>query len=295
MAHSRGRCVTHWANAAPFVDRSGVARGSTNRVAGRRGRGDGEGSRTVNLMGAPIEPSADRNQRRSNPAPIDPRSIGEGQGGEVQRFIGDAPIEREKKARSKARVDPGEAGVQIASRNRRFLSRDEPSRTHRRVAASLPHETLEIVRARARPGVRPRARWHRVTRGAPLDALARAARAFPRPRARERERPTRVLAPASFRPAAPPPSSVPTAPRVLSSPPPSSPPSSHPPRAVVGPLGAPVARRWDRRRDPPPPPHASPFARSAPPPRSSCSSYHDILGPVERVAADLKRRTDARR
>jgi hypothetical protein len=55
-------------------------------------------------MGAPIEPSADRNQRRSNPAPIDPRSIGEGQGGEVQRFIGDAPIEREKKARSKARV-----------------------------------------------------------------------------------------------------------------------------------------------------------------------------------------------
>ena len=299
MAHSRGRCVTHWANAAPFVDRSGVARGSTNRVAGRRGRGDGEGSRTVNLMGAPIEPSADRNQRRSNPAPIDPRSIGEGQGGEVQRFIGDAPIEREKKARSKARVDPGEAGVQIASRNRRFLSRDEPSRTHRRVAASLPHETLEIVRARARARGSPtRAMASRHARRSALDALARAARARSpaTPRARTRT-----------------PDSRPRRPRRASSPPrpllgadaaPRHPP--HPPAAVsrhprhhhhLAPwsdlLGAPPgARRWDRRRDPPLLlPHASPlrsFRASAA--FLMASSYHDILGvPVGASAADLKK------
>ena len=279
MAHARGRCVTHWANAAPFVDRSGVARGSTNQSAGRRGRGDGEGSRTVNVMGAPIEPSADRTQRRSNPAPIDPRSIGEGQrgrGSEVHRRRADRKGEE---GEIESEGDPGEAGVQIASRNRRFLSRDEPSRTHhRRRAACLPQETLEIVRARARPGVRPRARWRRVTRGAPRGTRSRArrARSPATPRARTRTPDSRPRRPRRASSPPRPPSSVPTRRRVIL--------LIHPPPSLGALVTITTSRRGRTSSAFPPArgdgigvaiPHSSSptrflrFARSAPPPRFS--------------------------
>ena len=186
--------------------------------------------------------------------------------------------------------------MQIASRNRRFLSRDEPSRTHRRVAASLPHETLRSsARARAR-GSPTRAMASRHARRSALDALARAARAFPSDPARANANARLASSPPASRASSPP------RPLLGADAAPRHPP--HPPAAVsrhprhhhhLAPwsdlLGAPRrAAMGSASRSPLLLPHASPlrsFRASAA--FLMASSYHDILGvPVGASAADLE-------
>ena len=258
----------------------GTVRGPERRRArlDQSKRGKARSGRRRGFANRQCNGSADRTQRRSNPAPIDPRSIGEGQrgrGSEVHRRRADRKGEE---GEIESEGDPGEAGVQIASRNRRFLSRDEPSRTHhRRRAACLPQETLEIVRARARPGVRPRARWRRVTRGAPrwTRSRARRARSPATPRARTRTPDSRPRRPRRASSPPRPPSSVPTRRRVIL--------LIHPPPSLGALVTITTSRRGRTSSAAPARgdgigvaiPHSSSptrflrFARSAPPPRFS--------------------------